>query len=102
MTAHPLPRSRRLPRGVLLLPVLAASLVLGACANLSARERNTAVGATVGGVLGSVLTGGSTVGTVGGAVIGGVIGQRAGESAEPGPRRDARREGRPSRDRDDD
>jgi osmotically inducible lipoprotein OsmB len=61
---------------------IACSLVLAAsfagCANLSACERNTALGAAIGGVTGSVLTEGSTAGTVGGAVAGGVIGHRSG------------------------
>jgi osmotically inducible lipoprotein OsmB len=47
---------------------------LGGCAGMSARDRNTAIGAGVGAVGGSVLTGGSAVGTVGGAAVGGVIG----------------------------
>lgn len=57
---------------------LAAVLLLGlsACAGMSERERNTAIGAGVGGVAGSVLTGGSTTGTIGGAVVGGVIGHQ--------------------------
>lgn len=46
---------------------------LGACSNMSARERATATGAAVGGVAGAVVTGGSTAGVVGGAVVGGVI-----------------------------
>ena len=49
---------------------------LAGCANMTARERNTAVGAAVGGVAGSVLTNGSGVGTVGGAAVGGVIGNQ--------------------------
>nr|WP_237332683.1 glycine zipper 2TM domain-containing protein [Zobellella iuensis] len=57
---------------------LAAVVLLGlsACASMSERERNTAIGAGVGGVAGSVLTGGSTTGTIGGAVVGGVIGNQ--------------------------
>ncbi|WMC10108.1 glycine zipper 2TM domain-containing protein [Oceanimonas pelagia] len=57
---------------------VAAVLLLGlsACANMSDRERNTAIGAGVGGVAGSVLTHGSAVGTIGGAVVGGVIGNQ--------------------------
>lgn len=51
-------------------------LGLSACANMSDRERNTAIGAGVGGVAGSVLTHGSAVGTIGGAVVGGVIGNQ--------------------------
>jgi osmotically inducible lipoprotein OsmB len=49
---------------------------LAACADLSTRERNTAIGAGVGAVAGSVLTGGSTSGTLGGAAVGGIIGNQ--------------------------
>ncbi|MGP7734531.1 glycine zipper 2TM domain-containing protein [Oceanimonas smirnovii] len=52
---------------------------LSACANMSTRDRNTAIGAGVGGVAGSVLTDGSAVGTIGGAVVGGVIGNQTGK-----------------------
>lgn len=52
---------------------------LTACAGMTPRQRDTAVGATVGGVAGSVITGGSTAGAVGGAVIGGVIGNETGK-----------------------
>lgn len=48
--------------------------LLGGCANLSTRDRNTISGAAIGAVAGSVLTGGSGIGTVGGAAVGGVIG----------------------------
>ncbi|MDD4928313.1 MAG: glycine zipper 2TM domain-containing protein [Gallionella sp.] len=48
--------------------------VLSGCAGMSARDKNTAIGAGVGAVGGSVLTGGSAAGTVGGAAVGGVIG----------------------------
>lgn len=60
----------------LLKPVAAISLLsaLMACAPMSHRQQNTAVGAGVGAVAGSILTGGSTLGTLGGAAIGGVIG----------------------------
>lgn len=61
-------------RSTLVASAVAAALSLTACAGMSQRGQNTAVGAAVGGVAGSVLTGGSTAGTVGGAVIGGVIG----------------------------
>ena len=61
-------------RSTLALALVASTLALGACGNMSRGERDTAVGAAVGGVAGSILTGGSTVGTVGGAVVGGVIG----------------------------
>lgn len=58
------------------LSALAAAMLLGlgACADMSGRDKNTAVGAGTGAVLGAVLTGGSAVGTVGGAAVGGVIG----------------------------
>lgn len=47
---------------------------LGACAGMSAQDKNTAIGAGVGAVGGAILTGGSAIGTVGGAAVGGVIG----------------------------
>lgn len=53
---------------LVLLPTLTA------CANLSQRQQNAAIGAGVGAIGGSILTGGSTLGTLGGAAIGGVIG----------------------------
>jgi len=49
---------------------------LAGCANMTAQEQNTAIGAAVGGVAGSALTGGSATGTVGGAAVGGVIGNQ--------------------------
>lgn len=51
---------------------------LTACAGMSQRDQNTAVGAGIGGVAGAVLTGGSPLGTVGGAAVGGVIGNKVG------------------------
>ena len=51
-------------------------LTLTGCANMTAQEKNTAVGAAVGGVAGSALTGGSATGTIGGAAVGGVIGNQ--------------------------
>ncbi|NMS52611.1 hypothetical protein, partial [Vibrio parahaemolyticus] len=61
-------------RSVRTLGTLASALVLAAavsgCANMSERDRNTAIGAAAGGVAGSVLTGGSTAGTIGGAAVG--------------------------------
>lgn len=53
-----------------------ALLTLGACAGMSERDQNTAIGAGVGAIGGSVLTGGSTIGTVGGAAVGGIIGNQ--------------------------
>ncbi len=49
---------------------------LGGCADMTPRDRSTAIGAGVGAVAGSVLTGGSTAGAVGGAAVGGVIGNQ--------------------------
>lgn len=57
-----------------LLPVLLFTTGLTGCANMTAQQKNTAIGAAVGGVAGSVLTDGSVLGTVGGAAVGGVIG----------------------------
>lgn len=55
---------------------LVACVVLGlsGCANMSERQKSTAIGAGVGAVGGAILTGGSAAGTVGGAAIGGIIG----------------------------
>jgi osmotically inducible lipoprotein OsmB len=47
---------------------------LTACADMSRRDKDVAIGAGAGAVAGSVLTGGSTLGTLGGAAVGGVIG----------------------------
>lgn len=55
---------------------VAAAVLLGlaGCADMTTRQRDTAIGAGVGAVGGHVLTGGSTAGTIGGAAVGGVIG----------------------------
>lgn len=55
------------------LAMLMASMLAG-CADMTTRQKNTAVGAAVGGATGAVLTHGSALGTVGGAAIGGFIG----------------------------
>jgi len=60
----------------------AAVLLASGCANMSERQRNTAIGAAAGGVLGSVLTDGSVLGTVGGAAVGGVIGHETTQPAK--------------------
>ena len=60
-----------------LIALLAAGLT--GCADMSHRDKDTAVGAVVGGVAGAALTGGSAVGTVGGAAVGGVVGHEVGE-----------------------
>ena len=67
-------------RMILCVGACAAALSLAACSDMSARDRDTAVGAAVGGVAGSALTNGSTVGTVGGAVAGGVVGNQYGRT----------------------
>jgi osmotically inducible lipoprotein OsmB len=59
--------------------VIGCSALLGACSNMTTRDRNTAAGAAIGAVAGAVLTGGSSVGTVGGAAVGGVIGNQVGK-----------------------
>jgi osmotically inducible lipoprotein OsmB len=61
-------------RNTIATTLIISSMALSGCAEMSARQKNAAVGATVGGVAGAVLTGGSAFGTVGGAAIGGVIG----------------------------
>ncbi len=53
--------------------IIALSFTLSACAGMSNREKNTALGATAGGVAGAVL-GGGALGTLGGAAVGGVLG----------------------------
>lgn len=62
---------RRISLGVV---VTTALLGLGACADMSRQDKNTAIGAGAGAVGGAVLTGGSAAGTAAGAVVGGVIG----------------------------
>ena len=63
-------------RHITLAATAVLALSLGACSNMSARDKNTAAGAAIGGAAGAILTGGSTAGTVGGAAVGGVIGNR--------------------------
>ena len=60
---------------------LVAAVLLGSagCAEMSSRDKSTAIGAGVGAVGGAVLTGGSAVGTVGGAAVGGLIGNQVGK-----------------------
>lgn len=60
-------------RQTALLLAIAASL--GACANMSQKQRNTATGAVIGGVAGNLI-GGDTGSTLGGAALGGVIGSQ--------------------------
>lgn len=58
----------------LLLSLSLATAGLTSCANMTAQQKNTAIGAAVGGVAGSILTDQSVLGTLGGAAAGGVIG----------------------------
>jgi osmotically inducible lipoprotein OsmB len=51
-------------------------LSLAGCANMTARDRNTALGAGAGALGGALLTGGSSLGVVGGAAVGGVVGNQ--------------------------
>ena len=44
------------------------------CADMTPKQRNTAIGAGAGAVGGAALTHGSALGTLGGAAVGGVIG----------------------------
>ncbi|MFC0225873.1 osmotically-inducible lipoprotein OsmB [Serratia aquatilis] len=60
------------------LAITLAVLASG-CADMSKRDRNTAIGAGAGAVGGAVLTNGSAVGTVGGAAVGGLIGRQVGK-----------------------
>ena len=66
--------SKRISAAIAATLILAGSL--GGCADMTPRERNTAIGAGAGAVAGSVLTGGSPVGVVGGAAVGGVVGNQ--------------------------
>lgn len=54
--------------------IAALVVALSACADMTPRQRDAAIGAGVGGVAGNLVTGGSALGTVGGAAVGGVIG----------------------------
>jgi osmotically inducible lipoprotein OsmB len=63
-------------RGTCAVSILAFTLSLAACGNMSQRDKNTATGAVIGGAAGAILTGGGTAGTVGGAAVGGVIGNQ--------------------------
>lgn len=59
-----------------------ALILLSGCSGMSARDRDTAIGAGVGAVGGAVITGGSAVGTVGGAAVGGLIGNQIGKDKD--------------------
>ncbi len=63
---------------ITLATAVTAAASLGACDNMSTRDRDTAIGAGVGGVAGAAL-GGSALSTVGGAAVGGIIGNQVGK-----------------------
>lgn len=69
-TPHPLHRA------LALVAALTLAVGLGACANMSRQDQNTAIGAGAGAVGGAILTDGSALGTLGGAAIGGLIGNQ--------------------------
>lgn len=56
--------------------VLLVAGTFAGCSGMTAKQRNTAVGAGIGAVGGALVTG-STAGTLGGAALGGVIGNVA-------------------------
>jgi osmotically inducible lipoprotein OsmB len=56
--------------------LLLSAASLGACSDMTRRDRNTTTGAVIGGTAGAILSGGSAAGTVGGAAVGGVIGNQ--------------------------
>ena len=62
------------------LSIIALTVGLSACADMTRTERDTAIGAGTGAVVGGALSGGSALGVVGGAAVGGVIGHEVGES----------------------
>ena len=66
------------------LSAVTVAVIVGliGCSGMSARDRNTAIGAGVGAVGGAALTGGSALGTVGGAAVGGVIGREVGDKKD--------------------
>lgn len=70
---------KSIKKSAALAGIVAMLLGLGACADMTTREKNTVAGAAIGGVAGSVLSGGSGLGTVGGAAVGGVIGNQVGK-----------------------
>jgi osmotically inducible lipoprotein OsmB len=66
--------SKRIPAAIAATLILAGTL--GGCADMTPRERNTAIGAGAGAVAGSLLTNGSPAGVIGGAAVGGVVGNQ--------------------------
>ncbi|HBO23009.1 MULTISPECIES: osmotically-inducible lipoprotein OsmB [unclassified Providencia] len=56
--------------------VTTIAISVGACSNMSKRDKHTTIGAGVGAVGGAILTDGSPLGTIGGAAVGGIIGRQ--------------------------
>jgi osmotically inducible lipoprotein OsmB len=70
---------KTLSRIAVITSTVVACFASAGCADMTHREKATAIGAAAGGVAGSVLTNGSTLGTVGGAAVGGVLGNEYGK-----------------------
>jgi osmotically inducible lipoprotein OsmB len=69
-----------MPKSVLAIVVLAASVGIGGCAGQSRAEKvGTVGGAAAGAAIGNAA-GGGTLGTLGGAAAGGYLGDKAGEA----------------------
>ena len=63
--------SRRTPAAIAAILILAGAL--GACADMTPREKNTAIGAGVGAAAGAVLTNGSKTDNVAAGSPGGLL-----------------------------
>jgi osmotically inducible lipoprotein OsmB len=69
-----------MPRSVLAILVLAATVGISGCAGQTRAEKvGTVGGAVAGGAIGNAA-GGGTLGTLGGAAAGGYLGDKAGEA----------------------
>jgi len=69
-----------MPKSVLALFILAATVGIAGCAGQTQAEKvGTVGGAVAGGAIGHAA-GGGTLGTLGGAAAGGYIGDKAGEA----------------------
>lgn len=66
---------KRIKRFGVVTALIAVSLGLSACENMTSRQRNTAIGAVGGGAAGAAL-GGGVLGTAAGAAAGGFIGNQ--------------------------
>lgn len=66
-------KEKNMVRVLTILLAGATLLTATGCANMTARQRNTAIGAGVGGLAGAALIGGLGA-TLGGAALGGLVG----------------------------